>query len=209
MKINFQSPKILIAVISLTLTTTACNQNEQLKAVEQFSTISGQVKESSSTIISDIDDSCVRREALENQKLSMIHQPVVNGKGKLVFPLIDARDKCQKWIPIVEGTDRINLILMTYIDSLGRLASGNTVVFTENVQTLGNSIDQLSVTANIPLGETQKQAGIKIVDSLLSLWSSQFRYNNLKPAIICTDSSVQEYISLLQEIITKSIYKID
>lgn len=209
MKVNYQTYKILIAIVSLALTTTACNNNERLKAVEQFSTISNQVKGYSSLIIGDIDNSCVRREEIENQKLSMIHKPVVNDQGKLVFPLIDARDKCQKWIPVVVGTNQLNFTLLTYIESLGRLASENTVVFTENVQSLGNSIDRLGQALNtsgvgdVSLGETQKQAGIKIVDSLLNLWSSQFRYNNLKPAIICTDPYFREYTSLLQEIIDK------
>lgn len=209
MRINHKLYKYFIAIIPLTLLINGCNKSRELKAVEQFSLISNDIKASSSVMIDDIHESCVRREEIEIQKLSMIAQPVVDAKGQLVFPLVNVRNRCQKWIPVVAGTNQLNTTLISYIESLGKLASGNTITFTQDVQTLGNSFEQFGKAlntagvANISIEKTQQQAGLKIVDSLLNLWSSQFRYKNLKPVIICTDPYSQQYISLLQEIVDK------
>ena len=203
--------KLLFFVLPLTVSLTACNKGEQLKAVEEFSLTSENVKESSFLIIGDIDDSCIRREEIKNQKLSMVNQPVTDEKGDPIFPLINIRERCEKWNPVVVQTNQINGTLISYMQSLGQLASGNTVTFTENTQTLGNSVNDFSKAlgaTNISVSEEQQQAGVKVVNSLLNLWSSQFRYKNLKPAIICTDPYFADYVSLLGEIIDKVYLKI-
>jgi hypothetical protein len=201
--------KIVFIIVPLGLLTTACDRSDRLQEVEQFSTLSHQIQESSKNIINDIDDSCVRNLAIESRKLSLVEEPVVNSEGKLIFPPISAREQCQKWLPVVNSTDRINSLLLNYLESLGNLASQKTVNFSGSFQTLSDSLagfgDALNTAGftNISIGEKQRQAGLRLVDSLFSIWANQFRYKNLKPAIVCTDPYVQESVSLLQEILIK------
>lgn len=201
--------KIVFMIVPLGLLTTACDRSERLKEVEQFSALSHQIRDSSKGIINDIDDSCVRTLAIESRKLSLVGEPVVNSEGKLIFPVISAREQCQKWLRVVNSTDRINSLILNYLESLGNLASQNTVNFSGSFQTLsdslvgfGDALNSAGVT-NLSIGEKERQAGLGLVNSLFNIWANQFRYENLKPAIVCTDTYVQESVSLLQEILTK------
>jgi hypothetical protein len=198
----------LIILLPLLSLLGACNRKQDLKAVEDFALTSEKIKTASGLVIADIHGSCVRREELSNQANSLVNEPVFDEKGKPILPLINIRERCQKWLRVVSETNQVNDVVISYMQTLGRLASNDTVTFTTNVQNLNNSVVNLSQVlnatgANITIGEKQQQAAVRIVNSTLNIWSTQFRHQNLKPALICTDPYFAQYTSLLGEIIDK------
>lgn len=195
MKITFKCSLFIIPLIPLTFLVSGCRQ-EDLTAVEQFGLMSPLIRQSSSNIVQDIYDSCVRK-----QEWAVAEIPPKQ------FPPIEVRDSCQKFIPVRDTTNQLNLVLIDYVESLGRLAADNTVNFNQNLQSVGNSLGNLSntlsqVSGTVSLSQDQIQQGTIIVNSLLKLWSQQFRRNNLKQVLICTDDPYfQNYTILLKEII--------
>lgn len=158
----------------------------------------------SSNIIQDIYNSCLRRKNIEYQESLVTLDP------DNAFQPVKARKECDKFIPVRDTINQLNIVLFDYVESLGRLASGKTVDFNQNLQTLGTSFgdfttDLAKAGVAISLSPGQIQQGTSIVNSLLQLKSQQFRRDQIKQVLICNDDPYfQDYTLLLMESIQQT-----
>ncbi len=107
---------------------------------------------------------------------------------------------------------QLNGVLVTYVETLGRLASHSTISFDLNLQGIKNAIIQTRAQlinpthANLTDPQTQQfqtslTDGANIAQSLLNLYADQKRFSKLKPIIICSNDSLSRYIKSLENLI--------
>ena len=203
MKTKLKHSNLVLPLIFLLFIVSGCDQ-EDLTSVEQFGAVSSAMKLPSSNIIQDIYNSCLRRKDIEYQ------ESVVTLNPDNAFQPVKVRKDCDKFIPVRETINQLNIVLFDYVESLGKLASGKTVDFNQNLQILGNSFgdfttDLAKAGIAISLKPEQIQQGTYIVNSLLQLKSQQFRRDQIKQVLICTDDPYfQDYTLLLMESIQQT-----
>ncbi len=134
------------------------------------------------------------------------------------FPPARIKAACQTEKANSKIVTELNGVLVTYVETIGRLASRNNVNFDQNLQALKNSIMQIRESqinsSDSNLTDAQKQAiekqkqlersltdGLNIAQSLLNLYADQKRYEKLKPILICSNDSIVRYINELESIV--------
>jgi hypothetical protein len=125
-------------------------------------------------------------------------------EGSTIFPaassfevIKQAEKACDKKKEDAAIIASANATLTDYIAGLGRLASGDTVKFDQNLDALENSIKGL--TGLVPNAPTDKiDAGLKIARFIFNQFTLAFRRENIEEAILCADESVSEYTEGLQ-----------
>ncbi len=237
----------VFAVFPLTLILSSCY--EDLKLVEDFGLTSASIKGSSTKMLEDIYDSCTRLEVLKvaysnvseerkatlsssdstqpsstiipiiPDKLSQLSDEFDGSDPSYKFPPARIKAACQKEKVNSEIVTQLNGVLVTYVETIGRLASRNTVDFDQNLQAIKSSIIQIKETpinsSTLNLTDAQRQAiekqnqqfersltdGLNIAQSLLNLSADQKRYKKLKPIVICSNNSLIRYINALESLV--------
>ncbi len=177
----------------LTLLVGGCGQD--LSAVKTFGETAGKVKEASQEISQDIYNSCLR---------SLNYIPL-NDPNNIFTERDKAEEKCNRENqPSADSVIEANRILLTYIETLGKLADNNLASPKENLTNLGESLKNLKVPLdngqNFQLKEADVNAGIQIINFLSNAITKEFRRKQIKRAVLCTNSDIQQYISGLKTI---------
>ncbi|MGJ5634239.1 hypothetical protein [Nostoc sp. CALU 1950] len=229
-----RSLRLITLTLPLSFMLTSCY--EDLKSVEDFGLTSASIQENSSNLSKDIYDSCIRQEltkiSYENVEYERgttlpsapltqptpanILSPSSNSSESFnfnspvnpyKFPPARIKAGCQDAKLQSEIVEELNQVLFTYVEILGRLASGNTLNFEPSLQAIITSITQISDT-RMNADNTKKQEfdrgltdGLNITQSLLNLYADKQRYEKLKPIIICNNTSISSYIKNLEKIV--------
>ncbi|MDF5715652.1 MAG: hypothetical protein PUP93_17655, partial [Rhizonema sp. NSF051] len=85
-------------------------------------------------------------------------------------------------------------VIIKYMTTLGQVASGKTVTVGNNIDALQQAIQNLKV-GNSKLNPPDVQAGSDILKVIFNVFSKPERGKGLKKAILCSDDSLQKYIS--------------
>jgi hypothetical protein len=222
MKRNFfRIPKIL-SLFPVVLIVGSCGAN--LENVEKFGLTSAIIQESSTNMVKDIYQSCLRQAKYkipnnENNQDNFIRSlRILEAKD----PNLEQEEKkCQenKYQDAVRDINLANSVLIDYMVALGKLASDDTVSFENNLAKLEFSLANLNTTLNITLAsipsiasdsppifkEEEIQAGLTIARFVFNQLTTQFRQENLQEAILCSNEAIQVYIPGLMSI-TQDFY---
>lgn len=177
----------------LTLLVTGCGQD--LSAVKTFGETAGKVKEASKEISQDIYKSCLR---------SLNYIPL-NDPTNIFTERDKADEKCNRENkPSADSVIEANNILITYIETLGKLADNSVASPKENLNNLGESLKKLKVPLangeNFQLKEVDVDAGVKIITFISNAVTKEFRQKQIKQAVLCTNSDIQQYVNGLKTI---------
>jgi len=168
-------------IVPVVLIVSGCRNN--LEAIEKFGLTSSQIKAASTEMADDIYQSCMR-----TFWYNLPRDPK--------FDFVSERQNCDRFGEARERVSKANFVLVEYVESLGRLASNNTISFDSNLNALKDSIKVLAGNSPIPLQLNQEQfeAGSSIISSLAGIFTNSFRRKNLRQVIVCTDKPIQQYI---------------
>ncbi|WGV26318.1 hypothetical protein [Halotia branconii] len=182
--------KVLLALIPFSFILGSC-QKEDLSAAKSFGDLSQSLVVANKTISADIYASCARSATLEALGTT---ENRINSQNQL--------NVCNDiYLPNSKNTERAGSVLVNYVAAIGNLATGNDNDFTPQFQTISESL------GNLPINENARTAGIKIADFITNLLIKDFRRDNLKVAIVCTDQDIQEYSAQLSDFIESSYVK--
>lgn len=218
MKIFILSKKLQLSfLLWIVLCLSGCRQN--LEAVEEFALTSSLIKDSSSKIITDIYDSCIRRERHEINIDKLRQEQFKNlpsaqsGQPNSTIILEDSnfepvrlQKKCKNAQNKSEIFDSLNTVIIDYVAVLGRLASRNTVSFNQNLTLIETSITNNFATKLAEANEDEFQINVSnivgVANSLINLVVDQQRKESLKPIIICTNDYFKNYIDNFNNLIS-------
>lgn len=175
--------KLFILFIPVSFLLNSCDSN--FKSVESFvnNNKSG-IKTYADILAQDIYDSCLRRAN---------YIPLINKNGiELRETAIEECNKFNK--PNIELVKEANDVLLNYMTVLGQVASGKTVSFDKNISELQTALTGLKI-GNSKLSEPTVTAGTNILSILVNALSKSEREKALKKAILCSDDSLQNYIT--------------
>jgi hypothetical protein len=182
--------KVLLALIPFSLILGSC-QKEDLSEAKSFGDLSQSLAVANKTISADIYASCARSATWEALGTA---ESRINSKNQL--------DVCDNiYLPNSKNTEIAGSVLVNYVAAVGNLATGNDNDFTPQFKTISESL------ANLQINENARTAGIKIADFITNLLVRDFRRDNLKVAIVCTDQDIQEYAAQLSDLIESSYVK--
>ncbi|WP_392479315.1 hypothetical protein [Nostoc sp. C110] len=182
--------KVLLALIPFSFILGSC-QKEDLSAAKSFGDLSQSLAIANETISADIYASCARSatwEALGTQ------QSRINSKERL--------DKCDEiYLPNSQNTEIAGSVLVNYVAAVGNLATENDNGFTPQLNKISDGLGKLDIDENA------RTAGVKIADFITNILVKDFRRDNLKITIVCTDQDIQKYSASLSDFIESSYVK--
>ncbi|NJM70039.1 MAG: hypothetical protein HC862_07285 [Scytonema sp. RU_4_4] len=150
------------------------------------------LEQASSNIADDIYNSCITR----TKYISFLVAQGSSGSFSLREQEEKICDNSNK--PAVKKVKEANSVLVEYIKALGKLASGDTVSFDKNFNTLGESLKNLQIPQSngqsFSFNSSDVDAGISITKFITNAFTREFRREKLKQAILCTDKDIQTYI---------------
>ena len=187
--------KSLTALFPLVILAQGCTQ-EDLEAVKSLAPTAIQIKQQGTEVIQDLHGSCVRGEHLKlrNRELQL-------GDHIDDFIPVVIMERCDSFREGAYSTEQLNNILASYITSLVRLASNQTVTFNENLAILGGSITNLADSLDLNITQSAIGETTGIANSLLNMWSANFRREQLLGILVCTDKPLQQFVSLLDLVV--------
>jgi hypothetical protein len=188
--------------IPLLVLVTSC---KNLKTVEEFSQTSVRVKTTATLVSNDAYASCLRTarqykryKPLKPTDEGNITPPSLDEKIPIFpsadsFKAIEENEKaCDTKKEDADIITQANTTLTNYMEALGRLASGDTVKFDQNLDALEKSINGLTgLVPNAPTDEIN--SGLKIARFIFNQFTLAFRRENIKEAILCANQSISEY----------------
>lgn len=114
-------------------------------------------------------------------------------------------EKCrEKYIPVSQNVINANLVLSKYLNQLFILADENTGSPENDLESLGSAVNNLvgalqaafqednETTISLP-NEDDINTGITILEYIFNFFANEFRYEELGLAIVCSNSSIQDY----------------
>lgn len=182
------------ALLSLTLPISlflgSCDHAD-LDEAENFGLMSAKFKEDTKALSDDIFGSCMRRTH---------YYPLLNAEGK--SPKADEIDNCQKkYQPASQQAKSASMVLVNYIESIGKLASKDVANFDASLTNIATALNGLSEVEGFPrLNPEEVSGGAKIAGFLANLWKQDFQRDQLQTIIPCTDPAIQTHSQLLKEI---------
>lgn len=193
MQVMKASHKLALAVFIGSLLT-SCGQN--LQQVKDFGLSATVLKEVSNLQANDIYQSCMRGESWKMQ---------TQGSSSR-FPPISIEETCESMKVVSEETQDLNRALIDYITLLGALAGNSQVNYSSTLALLQQSANNLStaVTSGRLSAEPVKQI-MPSVNSLLNIWTTQFRRAQVGQLIRDSNCPLQSYIKGLVNI-EKEVY---
>lgn len=147
-------------------------------------TYQAEITTDSNILADDIYDSCLRR-------ANYISLSDPNGIKRRDSIIQECKSENQ---PNVTNFKLANNVILDYMTKLGQVASGKTVTVDNNIDTLQQAIQNLKV-GSLKLKPSDVQAGTDILKTLVNVFSKSERGKALKKAILCSDDSLQKYIT--------------
>ena len=205
MKMFIFSKKLqLFFFLGIVLFLSGCRQD--LEAVEEFGLTSSLIKKSSSKIINDIYDSCIRKERHEINIDKLNKETFHIVSNGFNFEPVRLQQKCKDEQEKSEIFGGLNTVLIDYVAVLGRVASRNTVSFNQNLTLIETSINNNFAArlneANQDAFQVNVASAMGVVDSLLNLVADQQRKDSLKLIIVCTNNKFKNYINDFNNLIS-------
>jgi hypothetical protein len=194
MKITSFKKNIALPLVSLTLMFQGCTQ-EDLKEVEALAPTVVQIEQLGKEVMDDFYGSCER-----DERLSLRTNELLEIYSQDFAPILIVRS-CEPFRERAYRGNQLNSVLANYIKNLVRLASNETVTFTQDLEALGASVASSAEAFDATIGQEALNESVNLADSLLNIWSANFRREQLTGIIICTDDSVAQFTSLLSEAI--------
>lgn len=192
--ISFRSYTAL-ALIPLAFLFQGCAQ-EDLKAVEGLQPTAMKINQLGSDVIADFYASCIRE-----RRLALEGEEFVDGlRGDHFIPVV-ASEYCNPYSVRTHSAQQVNGLLVAYLESLIKLASNQTVNFSTNIEQAGASAATLSNMLGTPVSQDFITGGTGIANSLVNMWSANFRRESLTEVLICTNKPLEDYTSSLSEIV--------
>jgi hypothetical protein len=175
--------KICITISFISLILNGCTP-AIFKKIQTFSRVATEIDKHSSAIANDIYESCLRAQVQYNN--DRFFDYVENREAK--------EEECEQDKQIRNRVGEAYSVLTGYMMSLGNLAGKDSTAMNNNLEDIGGSLKSLN------LNSQRVDAGIAIAQLLSDIWTRQFKRDNLKKAIVCTNQPIQDYIKGLIEI---------
>lgn len=185
MKIRLFSKKLNIVVsfilfTSMPLILSSC-RSKKLEAAQEFGSLAQNLNASNQKISKDIYGSCARSATWES--LGGLES---SDRSK------DQLDACnESFLPNSMRAENASQVLIDYGLAIGSLAT-DSGDFNTQFSAISDALGNLSVNG-ITINENVRNAGVGIANFITNLLVRGIRQKNLKLAIICTDSDIQEY----------------
>ena len=190
MKIISSRSYAALALIPFIVLFQGCTQ-EDLKAVESLQPTAVKINQLGSEVISDFYASCIR-----GKRLSLEGEEFLDGLSGDQFIPVVASEYCKTY-----SAQQVNGLLVAYLESLIKLASNQTVNFSSNIEQAGASAATLSNMLGTSVSQDFITGGTGIANSLVNMWSANFRRESLTEVLICTNEPLEDYTSSLSEIV--------
>jgi hypothetical protein len=196
MKRSFKPIKPLLALIPFSILLSSCSRD--FPAAQRVAKMTVALEQASSSMADDVYNSCITR----TRYISLLS----TSNTSEPFSLREEQEKLCAEVnkPTAANVKKANAVLVNYLKSIGRLASGDTVSFDQNLTALGESLKGLSIPTQegttFSLNASNVNAGISISKFLLNATTGEFRRRHLKQAIVCTDKDIQAYIGSSQNL---------
>ena len=169
--------------VSCSLLLSSCKTD--FTSVETFvNTYQAEITTDSNILADDIYNSCLRRAnyvQLSDTKGITMRNSIIQ--------------ECQSDNqPNVKKVELANNVILNYMTKLGQVASGKTVTVDNNIDALQQAIQNLKV-GSFKFKASDVQAGTDILKTIVNVFSKSERGKALKKAILCSDDSLQKYIT--------------
>ena len=195
MKIISSRSYAALALIPFIVLFQGCTQ-EDLKAVESLQPTAVKINQLGSEVISDFYASCIR-----GKRLSLEGEEFLDGLSGDQFIPVVASEYCNPYSVRTYSAQQVNGLLVAYLESLIKLASNQTVNFSSNIEQAGASAATLSNMLGTSVSQDFITGGTGIANSLVNMWSANFRRESLTEVLICTNEPLEDYTSSLSEIV--------
>lgn len=190
MKINFKPIRAIVALVPFALLLNSCGRD--FPSVQKLGKMTTVLEESSSNMADDIYNSCITR----TKYISFLVAQGSSGSFSLRQEQEKNCDDSNKLA--VKNVKDANSVLVEYLKALGKMASGDTVSFDKNFNTLGESLKKLQIPQSqgkpFSFNASDVDAGTSIAKFITNAFTREFRREKLKQAILCTDKDIQTYI---------------
>lgn len=185
--------KYAIALVPFALLAQGCDR-DGLEAVASLEPTVAQITQKGAEVTKDISDACIR-----GTEFSFSTRPLaLNERSDEFVPILIA-DRCTDSQSQANSIAQLNNTFALYVHSLVKLASNQTVTFDESLGALGTSIGTVAGSLNIGIADSTIEESAGLANSLLNLWSANFRRDELSGVLICTDDSMQQFTQLLSQ----------
>jgi hypothetical protein len=178
-----QRLNLFILLVPLAIFLNSCGMD--FKSVENFvKENQTNIKNYSDGLAQDIYDSCLRRInyiILTTPQGTQIREDTLQG--------------CNTYNkPNVSKVKEAHSVLLQYMTTLGQVASGQTVSFNDNITNLQTALVNLKV-GSFEFSQPTVEAGANIFQIIINTLSKENRERALKKAILCSNDSLQTYIT--------------
>jgi hypothetical protein len=179
--------KVLLALIPFSFILGSC-QKEDLSAAEKFGDLALSLEKANEKISDDIYGSCTR-----NANWVALGTAASRRNSQERLAVCD-----QTYLPNSKNTKIAGSVLVDYVAAVGNLATEKNADFTPQLNKISGALGRLDIDAKT------RTAGVKIAEFITNLLVRDFRRDNLKVAIVCTDPDIQEYSAKLSNFIESS-----
>jgi hypothetical protein len=212
-KLIYINKYLILTLVPLSTLINSCGNSELFQAVKNFAesrkTASGAIE----SVSEDFYQSCIRRyEFLAIEPVSLAVR-MKNPKLEQKTPYqdrIEELSKCKGEWETGSSFKDSNSLLLTYMESLEKLASDDVIVFPDTTKDkLETAINGLPFGANgSNLGATPEasqavKAGLGIFQLLSKIFFDGYRRDTLEEVITSTDQDIQEYTRILKLVVNR------
>jgi hypothetical protein len=183
---------LILTITPLSFVLGSCNSNV-LDSAKKFSKYTEDLRSANDKISTEIYTSCARAAQWESLEDS------------------DSRVAFQKQLAVCDksfrqasqNTNIAGAVLVNYYTAIANLATENNASYTAQFEAISDALGKLNVNG-ITLNENARSAGVKIADLITKILVRNYRKNQIKTAIVCTDSDIQKYSKSLGDFIDAS-----
>jgi hypothetical protein len=179
--------KIILTLIPASLVLGSCTSSD-IKAAKGFGDTSNALAQLNISVADDIYNSCARSSNW-----------IARGTANTRQNMRDTIKTCDTiFRPNSVQTKIAGGLLVEYVGAIGALATEDRNTVKTRFEEIGTALEGLKVQAGNSTFQLQKNTidtGVNIATFLTNLFLSDFRRQNLKSAIVCTDKDIQNYSS--------------
>ncbi len=177
----------------------SCSNNSDIKSAAKFAESSNILKRMNTEVADDIYNSCSRKS-------------IWQARDTISFNVKDSVKLCDTdYRPNSERAKIAGRLLIDYIAAIGALATEDSNAVKMQFEEIGAALKTVKVqttdTSTVKISDNTIDTGIRIANFLTNLFLSDFRRENLKVAIVCTDKDIQSYSTDLAEFVEKNYVK--
>ena len=188
-------PKLLLALVPASLVLASCG-TEDLEAAKSFGALSQGLAAANQTISADIYGSCTRAATWK----SWGHQ----GNRDIMYKNLKNCDSQYRTNAV--NTEIAGSVLVNYVRAIGNLATEDEQGFTVQFNAISEALGTLNIDG-VTINENARKAGVQVANFIANFLVRDFRRDNLKSAIVCTDPDIQAYAANLSAFIDSSYVK--